>query len=76
MLGQEGRGGGVIRGRMVTRVVRVHEDDGVVFFFFWGGGCYTNLKAILTFQNLCDVKRGNKRYIDSTINLNRGISIL
>lgn len=73
MLGQEGRGGGVIRGRMVTRVVRVHEDDGVGFFF---GGCYTNLKAILTFQNLCDVKRGNKRYIDSTINLNRGISIL
>lgn len=38
MLGQEGRGGGVIRGRMVTRVVRVHEDDGVsFFFFFWGG---------------------------------------
>lgn len=36
MLGLEGRGGGVIRGRMVTRVVRVQEDDGVVFF--WGGG--------------------------------------
>lgn len=44
MLGQEGRGGGVIRGRMVTRVVRVHEDDGVVFFFFWGGGATRILK--------------------------------